>query len=86
MRPENQQMKEYLLSNGIDAIPKYISCGSMRGSWRLYGKRKGKFVKWWDNFELMGKLHKLGFRDYDGEPLDNFSGNGGLFQIFATKE
>ena len=78
-------MREFLLENGIDAMPKYIASGSLRGTWRLYAKAKGQFVKWWENYELMGKLHKLGFRDYDGKPFTDFSGNGGDFQVFAKR-
>lgn len=81
MRTENKEMKKYLKTNGIDAMPKYLHEGSLKGCWRLYNSK----VNWWENYELMGKLHNLGFRDYDGKPFTNFSGNGGRFSIFARK-
>jgi len=89
MRPENQRMQDFLAGHGIQAIPKYLKDGSQKGAWRLYGL-DGKnpdgspiYQKWWDNFELQGKLIALGFTDYDGTSLDNLSGNGGLFSIFV---
>lgn len=77
MRTENKNMQIWLAKNGIKAMPKYISSGSMRGTWRLFGK--GKF---WGNKELQNKLTALGFVDFDGKPLSDYSGNGGDFSIF----
>ena len=81
MRPENKQMQEYLKENGIIATPKYIYKGSLKGCWRLYNLA----VKWFENYELMGKLHALGFRDFNNKPFTDFSGNGGMFQVFARR-
>lgn len=52
MRPENQKMKDYLNKNGIDAIPKFLWTGSLKGAWRIYNQN----VKWFENYELMDKL------------------------------
>jgi hypothetical protein len=89
MRPENAKMQEYLNQHGIKATPKFLREGSLKGTWRLYYKARGKshslenYTKWNENYELMGKLHALGFRDFDGEPFNDFSGNGGVFSVFA---
>jgi hypothetical protein len=89
MRPENAKMQEYLNQHGIKATPKFLWEGSLKGTWRLYYKARGKshslenYTKWNENYELMGKLHALGFRDFDGEPFNDFSGNGGVFSVFA---
>jgi len=89
MRIENQKMQKFLKQNGIDAIPKYIKDGSLKGSWRLYGltgkDENGQpiYQKWWDNFELQNKLNSLGFTDLWGQSLKNSSGNGGDFSIFV---
>lgn len=77
MRPENQKMQAFLKSRGIDATPKYISEGSMRGVWRLY-KKNATFTK-----EIESKLTEIGFTNYDGSPLDRYIGNGGIFQVFV---
>jgi hypothetical protein len=84
MRPENKRMQAYLKENGIDAVPWYIEKGSMKRCWRLYGKHS----KGWQNMdkwtpELAEKLNGLGFRDYAGEPLGLYSGNGGMFMTFV---
>jgi hypothetical protein len=86
MRPENTRMKEFLEKNGIDAIPWFIWRGSMKGCWRLYGKKRGGGS--WENYqkwtpELREKLTDLGFLDFDGKPLKEYSGNGGIFQVFV---
>ena len=77
MLDRNMRMKNWLKDNGIIAIPKYIDAGSMRGCWRIYG-----LGSWWGNEDLQKKFRDLGFVDFDGDPLDNYSGNGGLFSIF----
>lgn len=79
MREENKRMKEYLEKNGIDAIPKYFIKGSMKGTWRIYNYA----VKWAGNTELQEKVRSLGFKGFDGQKLDNYSGNGGDFCIFV---
>uniref|UniRef100_A0A6M3LUX7 Uncharacterized protein n=1 Tax=viral metagenome TaxID=1070528 RepID=A0A6M3LUX7_9ZZZZ len=86
MRPENKRMQEFLRGNGINAVPWYIFKGSMKRTWRLYGKNgKGSdlsnYQKWTP--DLAEKLNGLGFRDYDGKPLGLYSGNGGVFCIFV---
>ena len=79
MRTENKRMKDYLEQNGIKAMPKYLWSGSLRGCWRLANTK----TNWWGNDELISQLHSLGFIDYNDEPLSNYSGNGGVFHIFA---
>jgi len=86
MRVENKQMQEFLKANGINAVPWYIFKGSMKGCWRIYGKH-GKGFGWdamdkWTP-EIAEILNGLGFRDYAGKPLGQFSGNGGMFQTFV---
>ena len=78
MRPENMAMKKYLAENGVDAMPKYLSTGSQKRQWRLYNLS----TKWYGNTELIDKINGLGFRSH-GRLLDDFSGNGGVFQVFA---
>lgn len=89
MKVENQNMKAFLKLHGIDAMPKYIPDGSIKGSWRLYGLL-GKtpdggpiWQPWWDNTELHAKLNGLGFTNLWGEPLSRADGNGGVFSIFV---
>lgn len=79
MTEQNKKMKLFLRENGIDAMPKYIKAGSLGGTWRIYNYK----MQWWNNKELQEKMHGLGFRDFDGQPLSNLSGNGGLFSIFT---
>ena len=76
-RPENKRMQEFLAANGIEAVPKYFSEGSMRGTWRLYNPA----IKW--SMELAEKLNALGFRRWDSEPLGRWDGNGGDFCAFV---
>lgn len=38
MRQENNLMKQFLLQNGIEATPKFIHNGSLKGNWSLYNK------------------------------------------------
>lgn len=76
-RPENTRMQAWLAEHGIDATPKYLFDGSLKGCWRLYGKAQ----KW--TLELAAKLNDLGFVDFDGQPLGPYSGNGGHFMTFV---
>jgi len=82
MRPENKRMQEFLKEHGIDAIPKYLSTGSLKRSWRLYGKGDGDYGYQPWTIELADKLTGLGFRGIHG-PLGKFDGNGGLFSVFV---
>jgi hypothetical protein len=75
MRPENIAMKAYLQQHGIKARVKYVQKGSLRGTWQLYNPD----MIWSE--ELTKKLGELGFRDFDGQPLGQFSGNGGVFSV-----
>jgi hypothetical protein len=82
----NKKIKNYLAENGIIATPMLIKRGSMQGCIRIYQKTREftndcNFSRWTQ--DLVNKLTKLGFRDFDGQPLTLFSGNGGLFCIFA---
>lgn len=76
-RLENKKMEDFLKSHRIIATAKYIHTGSLKGCWRLYNPNE----KWSD--ELMKKLTDLGFSDFDGRPLNRFSGNGGFFSVFV---
>lgn len=77
MRAENQRMKAFLAANGIDATPKYLKDGSLKHTWRLCNLK----TVWTES--LAARLNKLGFQDYNGMPLDKFSGNDGVFQVFV---
>ncbi len=79
MKAHNEQMKALLKANGVDARVKLIEKGSMKGAWRLYSPN----VTWYGNRELQDKLTALGFLDYFKTPLNDYSGNGGVFMIFA---
>lgn len=79
MKLENRLMIEFLRCHGIEARVKYIATGSIAGCWRLYNPN----VKWHGNADLIDKLNRLEFRDFDGKPLSNFSGNGGIFSVFV---
>ena len=76
MRSENKRMKAYLAANGVKATPKWIAKGSMKHVWRLWDRRP------WTK-ELAQQLNALGFRNWDGGPLGEFSGNGGSFCVFV---
>ena len=80
MRKENKEMKRYLSKNNIFARVKYLDGGSLAGRWRLYNPRQ----IW--NEVLAEQLTNLGFTDFDGKPLGKFSGNGGLFSVFALRK
>jgi hypothetical protein len=75
MRDENARMQQFLRQHGIDARVKYTPVGSMKKTWRLFNAN----TKWTQ--ELADKLNKLGFVDYNNKPLDEFSGNGGVFSV-----
>lgn len=76
MRAENDRMKKWLQQNGLFKVtPKFLWHGSMKGCWRLYGD--GPWTE-----ALQNRLTELGFVDFDGQPLDRFSGNGGRFSVF----
>ena len=77
MRPENKRMQAWLKANGITAIPKFIRDGSVRGCWRLYDKGE----PWTPT--LREKLMSLGFVGFDGQPIGEFAGNGGMFSVFV---
>ena len=77
VRPENIRMIEFLVKHGIKCQVKYIWNGSLRGTWRLYGKGQA-----WTP-ELMRKLTDLRFKGFDGRQLDEYSGNGGAFSVFV---
>ena len=77
MRNENVRMQNWLRSNGINARVKYLSSGSLKGSWRLSAPNE----PWTE--ELVEKLSKLGFDGFDGRPLNRYSGNGGMFSVFV---
>lgn len=86
MNLPNVRMKAYLLAHGIDATPKYLPNGSLKGCWRLTGKDKkstGLFGYQIWTTKLQNKLTELGFVDFDGKPLHQFSGNGGVFSVFV---
>jgi len=77
MREENKRMQEFLQSHGIKARAKYLDKGSMKHTWRLYNMDK----RWTPT--LQDKLTSLGFTDFDGRSLNEYSGNGGLFSVFV---
>lgn len=77
MLNHNRKMKDFLAGHGIECIPKRIDAGSLRGTWRLYGKGQS-----WTQ-ELQDRLNFIGFRDFDGELFGRYSGNGGIFSVFA---
>ena len=77
MKPENKRMQDYLQAHKIKATPKYLWKGSLKGCWRLYSKDQK-----WDLF-LARQLGDLGFVDFDGRSLSQFSGNGGSFCVFV---
>jgi len=90
MRPENKNMQDFLTDNGIPNVKvKYIWKGSMAGCWRVTGVTNAKKPKCFDDKyqkwtpELIEKLTALNFRDFDGQPLGEFSGGGGAFSVFV---
>jgi len=78
LRDENQRMRDFLAQHGIRGVKvKYIWTGSLKRTWRLYNSS----IRW--SQEWADKLNALGFSDFDGDPLDQHSGNGGLFSVFV---
>jgi len=77
MRPENKKMKEFLASHGIACNPKWLKAGSLKRCWRLHDRKQHWTV------DLQNKLNSLGFVDFDGSPLSQYSGNGGMFSVFV---
>lgn len=75
MRAENQRMQEFLRQHGIEARVKFTWRGSMKGTWQLYNPD----VFWTPG--MKDKLTELGFKDFDGRPLNQHSGNGGMFSV-----
>ena len=71
-------MAEWLRAQGVKAKVRYIWHGSLKTCWSLYDADQ----RWTP--ELADKLNGLGFRDFDGLPLRQHSGNGGLFSVFVT--
>lgn len=81
MLEQNRNMAAFIQDNlGIKVIPKYFDKGSMRGTWRLYWKGE----KW--SMEWAEKFNALGFTDCWNKSLGEFSGNGGMFQLFVRHE
>lgn len=80
MLTHNKQMQDFLRANGIEAVPKWISKGSLKRNWRLYNKK----IRWSE--ELATRLSDLGFIDFDGKPLGRLSGNGGMFSIITRRK
>ncbi len=79
MLENNKRMQNFLKTYGIKARVKFIKNGSLKNTWRLYNPK----INWFDNKELRRKLDILGFTDFDGQKLGIYSGNGGIFSIFA---
>lgn len=75
--PHNARMRAFLEQHNIQATPKYLFDGSLKGSWRLYNPD----LKWSE--ELADSLNAIGFTDLWGKPLGRYSGNGGMFSVFA---
>lgn len=81
----NVKMENFLKSNGfVNAVPWRIDKGSMRGCWRIYSKQG----RGWNNIDkwtpdIADKFNKLGFVGFDGKPLNQLSGTGGVFHIFV---
>lgn len=77
-------MVNLLARNGIKASVKYLKDGSLKGTWKINGKNEDLTTSyWWNSPELWEKLTTLGFTDFNGKQLNQFSGNGGTFSIFA---
>lgn len=74
---KNKAMQAELRKNGIEASCKFLHKGSLKGRWSLYNPN----IKWFGNKELQKKFTDLGFLDFDGKPLSDFSGNGGGFSV-----
>lgn len=79
MKAENKNMRKYLADHGIKCRVKRFESGSMANTWRLFNPD----LRWTE--EIAEKLESLGFKDFDGKPFCKYSGNGGLFSVFARK-
>jgi len=75
LRPENQRMKDFLAANGIEAKPKWLPDGSLKRRWMLFNRELQYTEQLWE------KLNALGFRDYDGKPLNKYSSNGSCLSV-----
>ena len=88
-KPINKIIKEYLKANGVIATPHLIEKGSLAGCIRITQKNNDPirklqccgYASWGEEWAI--KMTSLGFLGNDCKPLDKFSGNGGLFHIFA---
>lgn len=82
MKTINKEIKGFLRENGVNVKSvKYIESGTMAGAFYLWG---GKDSKWSEG--LANKLNRLGFKDFDRNTLNKFSGNGGYFSVFVIKK
>ena len=83
---QNRKIQLFLEENGIKAIPKYLEKGSQKGCIRIWTK----YETWNGNEELQNKYKELGFKDFDGRELHQYSSNGGagycIFVRVGTKE
>lgn len=70
MRAQNRRMIDFLKANGIKARATYVDKGSMKGTWTI---RNG-VDEWSDG--LRKQFTDLGFSDWDGHALRDFSSNG----------
>ena len=77
MLQHNKKMQDVLKKYGIECTPKYLFNGSLKKCWRLYNKKS----QWTD--QLIESLSLLGFKDFSGDVLTKFSGNGGKFSVFV---
>ena len=76
MKQENKNAQAFLAHHGIRCRAKYFPAGSVRG-WRFYDGE----TRW--TTALRERLTALGFTNYNGEPLNQYSGNGGRFEVFC---
>lgn len=75
MRIENKRMMAFLRHYGIRAKARYTPTGSMKGTWNIWDLE----TKWEPGIRAM--FGALGFMDYDGQPLKEWSGNGGRLSL-----
>lgn len=80
MKAYNKAMKQYLSERGIKAKSvKFIEKGSLKGCWIISNYKQ----KWTQN--LIDRFDIAGFKDFDGKKLGEWSGNGGIFSVYVTK-